>query len=73
MARAERSLPLAARGETTLRLRVDEVCPGAEFCVWLKDDMGGYSAGMVFDGEGRVHAYSAGRTEYWSRAAVSYS
>ena len=66
IARAERSLPLAARGETTLRLRVDEVCPGAEFCVWLKDDMGGYAAGIVFDGEGRVHAYSAGRTEYWT-------
>ncbi len=66
MARAERSLPLSGKGEVTLRLRVDAVCPGTEICVWLRDDMGGYAAGIVFGGDGRVHAYSAGRTEYWT-------
>ena len=66
MARAERCLPLSEKGEISLRFRVDEVCPGAEICVWLMNDAGGHAAGVVFDGEQHVHAYSAGRTEYWT-------
>ncbi|MCR4620992.1 MAG: hypothetical protein K5663_02810 [Clostridiales bacterium] len=70
MGRAERCLPPCEKGEIRLGLRVDAACPGSEVCVWLRDDMGGYAGGIVFDGEGRALAYSAGRTEDWTTYEV---